>query len=143
MSEEVARKKKKRKKERAEAELEGEYEFNQDENRVVHGAASWVKALAFTLFAQAVLKVLDIAKSPVLAGATIIVYAVLGGAFLKAGQSLSEVVDTQGSDVSHMMHALQELGRAFQIRIIAMVLAAAALAVAIVLVVVSGPASLP
>jgi hypothetical protein len=48
-----------------------------------------------------------------------VVMLVVGLTFVGVGNSLRDVVRTQGNDIAHLMHAMQKLGTAFTIQSIA------------------------
>jgi hypothetical protein len=101
----------------------GNYEFNDYENSVIGKTAGRAKlwgiistvigALELCLGCGAV-------ASPTLATyiPTGIISLVVGITFIGVGNSLKSVVDTSGSDLMHMMQALEKMGTAFMIQII-------------------------
>ncbi len=94
----------------------GEYEFTTLENQTVDKAATWTKILAIVMIIDGGLA---------LFGCNIIGAAIkiaIGVYFLNAAKALKAVVDTEGSDVTNMMTALDKIGSAFIVRIWVMVI---------------------
>lgn len=88
------------------------HEFGVAENATIGSAATWAKALGVVGFVDVGLEALNLN----IIGAAIALAIAL--AFWKAGSSLSSVVTTQGHDVPHLMHAVQQIGSAFHTRTI-------------------------
>jgi hypothetical protein len=99
--------------------MRGEYEFKESENRIIGKTALWSKILAIVMFVEAGVEILN-NFNVVSAG----IYVVIGIFYLLGGKALKAVVDTEGSDVTLMMSALNKLGTAFLIRIIVTAIAA-------------------
>lgn len=89
-----------------------QYEFSEQENQTIEKCAAWSKALAVLFYFNAALQVINFN----IIG--IAIYVGIGIAFWKASKSLAAVVETQGSDVKHLMDALKALSGAFMIRLI-------------------------
>lgn len=91
----------------------GGYEFNQAENGTISSAALWSRILGIVLIVIGTIGLVN---------CSIIDFALklaVGIFFILGGNALATVVNTQGMDVPHMMTAMQKLGTAFKIRVIA------------------------
>lgn len=89
------------------------YEFNEAENQTIASAALWSRILGIVLivigtFALFNCNIIDFALK-----------LVVGIFMITGGSSLAMVVKSQGTDIPHMMGAMQKLGTAFKIRVIA------------------------
>ena len=105
----------------------GNYEFNDMENQIIDKTASRAKLwgiISTTIGALQVLQSCGAVASPILAISlpTGIVMIVVGVTFMGVGSSLKMVVQTQGNDLMHMMQALQKMGSAFTVQIVAYVI---------------------
>jgi hypothetical protein len=95
----------------------GGYEFSQAENAVIARTARWTRVWGWLwLFCGALLAIIGALNLPggvvtIIFGA---VYLLIGWLFKGAGDSLRAVVDTTGSDIRHLMTALQKLGSVFK-----------------------------
>lgn len=107
--------------------LAREHELGPAENQTIGKAATWAKALAILLFASGALQLLD--GFNVLGAA---VNVIIGYFFWQSGKSLRLVVDSEGSDISHLMNAFDQLRRAFLTRIIVMVVAAVVVSLSLI-----------
>lgn len=87
-----------------------EYEFSEEENTSVERAGAWAKGLGLLSFVHTGLQLLNL--NP----AGLIYHAILGVLFFRGGQSLTEVVETEGNDTQHLLDALDRLGTALWIR---------------------------
>jgi len=94
-----------------------EYEFDALQNATIGSAALWARVLGATLIVVGAASLLNCNI------VTFVLDLVLGIYFLGGGSSLAAVVNTQGNDVTNMMQALQKLGTAFKIRVIATLVA--------------------
>jgi len=110
------------------------YEFNDTENAIIDRAASRAKLWGiistvlgglqcFTSCLAVVNPVLAIALP---AG---IVAVVVGITFMGVGNSLKQVVQTQGNDLMHMMQALDKMGSAFMVQIVCAIVGFALMAI--------------
>lgn len=108
------------------------YEFTTSENKVIRSTGSRVRTWGvFSLIAGAL---------TVLGGSALFLTGEVGGViggiiylllalipifiglkFVRAGRALGAVVGTEGSDIDHLMSAMQNLGAAFRIQIVAAV----------------------
>jgi hypothetical protein len=116
----------------------GNYEFNDMENAVIDKTASRAKLwgiISITIGALECMASCGAVASPGLATnlPTGIVAIVVGISFLGVGNSLKSVVQTQGNDMMHMMQAMQKLGSAFMIQIIATIIGIVLVALIMVL----------
>ncbi len=109
------------------------YEFTPSQNEVLGATARWVGFWAwFAIIGGALMVLGGLFALPagivniVLGG----VYFFVGLSFKGAAASLKSVVGTRGSDVDHLMSAMESLRKAFKIMVI---LTALGIAVAIVL----------
>jgi hypothetical protein len=105
----------------------GNYEFTEAENAIIDKTASRAKTwgiISIVIGSLQLLASLGSVFNKSLLGQAPggIVALVVGITFLGAGTSLKSVVQTQGNDIPHMMMALQKLGSAFFVQIIATIL---------------------
>jgi hypothetical protein len=101
----------------------GSYEFNELENSTIDKTAGRAKLwgiISTTIGALQCLASCGAVASPGMATylPTGIVAIVVGISFLGVGNSLKQVVSTQGNDLMHMMQALEKMGGAFMVQII-------------------------
>jgi hypothetical protein len=101
----------------------GNYEFNEYENSIIDKAASRMKLwgiISTTIGGLQLVGSCGMFASPQLATyfPAGIVAIVVGVTFIGAGTSLKNVVTTQGSDLMHLMQAMQKMSTAFIIQII-------------------------
>jgi hypothetical protein len=101
----------------------GNYEFNEYENSIIDKAASRMKLwgiISTTIGGLQLVGSCGMFASPQLATylPAGIVAIVVGITFIGAGTSLKNVVTTQGSDLMHLMQAMQKMSTAFIIQII-------------------------
>jgi len=112
----------------------GAYEFNDTENAIIDKAASRAKlwGIISTVIGglQCVMSCFAFA-SPLLATNFItgVVAIVVGIVFMGVGNSLKQVVQTQGNDLMHMMQALDKMGSAFMVQIVCAIVGFALLVV--------------
>ncbi len=112
----------------------GVYEFNDTENAIIDRAASRAKlwGIISTVLGglQCFMSCFAIA-SPLLATnlPTGIVAIVVGITFMGVGNSLKQVVRTQGNDLMHMMQALDKMGSAFMVQIVCAIVGFALMAI--------------
>jgi hypothetical protein len=116
----------------------GSYEFNAVENGIIDKTAS--RAKLFGIISAVIGGLQVIASCGMVANASLaaqlptgIIALVVGVTFVGVGNALKSVVQTQGNDLMHLMQALQKLGSAFMIQIIAWVIGAVAIAVVMVI----------
>jgi hypothetical protein len=101
----------------------GNYEFNDYENLVIDKTASRAKLwgiISTVIGALQIMGSCGMFASPQLATylPSGIVAIVVGVTFIGAGNSLKNVVTTQGNDLMHLMQAMQKMSAAFIIEII-------------------------
>jgi hypothetical protein len=102
------------------------YEFGASENASIGGAARWIGIFAwFGIVGGVLMALAGILTMPVgLVNFAIgAVYVVIGMWFRGAAQSLAAVVTTSGSDISHLMTAIDKLGSAFKAMVVLTALA--------------------
>lgn len=116
----------------------GNYEFNDFENSVIDKTASRAKLWGIISTVIGALQLLG--SCGMVANASYATYLpsgiialVVGITFIGVGNSLKSVVQTQGNDMMHMMQALQKLGSAFMIQIIATIIGIVLVALIMVL----------
>lgn len=116
----------------------GNYEFNDFENSIIDKAAGRAKLWGIISTVIGGLQVLG--SCGMVANASYatwlpqgIIALVVGITFIGVGNSLKSVVQTQGNDLMHMMQALQKLGSAFMIQIIATIIGIVLVALIMVL----------
>lgn len=100
----------------------GNYEFNDTENAIIEKTASRAKLWGWISAVLGVCQILG-GTCGALASPGLVMYLpygivalIVGISFVGVGNSLRQVVNTQGSDVMHMMQALQKLGGAFLVQ---------------------------
>ncbi len=93
------------------------YEFTVPQNAIIQKTATYAKV--WGIF-SIVLGAMQILVALFLPG---IVSIVIGTVFIGVAGSLKAVVVTEGNDIDHMMAALQKLGNAFLIQVVATVAA--------------------
>ena len=98
------------------------YEFTVPQNAIIQKTATYVKLWGiFSIVLGAMQILVGMASwAQVPAG---IVSIVIGTVFIGVAGSLKAVVVTEGNDIDHMMAALQKLGNAFLIQVIATIAA--------------------
>ena len=101
----------------------GNYEFNEMENQIVDKTASRAKLWGIISIVVGSLNCVSscggFAKADLFLNLpTGIVGIIVGVAFLGVGNSLKQVVQTQGNDLMHMMQALQKMSSAFMVQIV-------------------------
>lgn len=102
----------------------GTYEFNAAENDVIARTAARAKLWGMISAVFGAFQLLGSCGMVANAGLAMylplgIIGLVVGVTFMGVGSSLRSVVDTQGSDMPHMMQALQKLTQAFTVQIVA------------------------
>lgn len=109
------------------------YEFTTSENDVIRSTGSRVKTWGvFSLIAGALPALGGVALffrqayvggviPGIIFGLLALIPIFIGLKFVRAGQALGAVVGTEGSDIEHLMSAIQNLGEAFLIQIVAAV----------------------
>lgn len=97
--------------------MSGQYEFNEMENRTIAKVGLWAMVLGVVYFADAALSLVPDFN---VIGAGISV--TIGIFYLLGGRAFRTVVNTEGSDVTHMLSALSKVGIAFLVRIILMLI---------------------
>jgi hypothetical protein len=118
----------------------GNYEFTEAENAIIDKTAGRAKTwgiISIVIGGLQLLASLGAVANPSLLGQAPggIVALVVGISFLGAGSSLKSVVQTQGNDIPHMMLALQKIGSAFFVQIIATIIGVVLLGIIMVLLV--------
>ena len=116
----------------------GNYEFNDFENSVIDKTAGRAKLWGIISTVIGALQLLG--SCGMVANASYATYLpsgiialVVGITFIGVGNSLKSVVQTQGNDMMHMMQAMQKLGSAFMIQIIATIIGIVLVALIMVL----------
>lgn len=115
----------------------GNYEFNDAENVVIDKTASRAKLwgiISTTVGALQVVSSCGMFASPMLGTNFItgIIAIIVGVTFMGVGNSLKAVVNTQGSDLMHMMQALDKMSGAFMVQIVCAIIGFVFLAIAFV-----------
>lgn len=116
----------------------GNYEFNDFENSVIDKTAGRAKLwgiISSVIGALQLLGSCGMVANPSFATylPSGIIALVVGITFIGVGNSLKSVVQTQGNDMMHMMQAMQKIGSAFMIQIIATIVGVVLLAIIMVL----------
>ena len=101
----------------------GNYEFNDSENQIIDKTASRAKLWGIISIVVGSLNCMSscggFAKADMFLNLpTGIVGIIVGVAFLGVGNSLKQVVQTQGNDLMHLMQALQKMSSAFMVQIV-------------------------
>lgn len=116
----------------------GNYEFNDFENSVIDKTAGRAKLWGIISTVIGALQL--VGSCGMVANASYATYLpsgiialVVGITFIGVGNSLKSVVQTQGNDMMHMMQAMQKIGSAFMIQIIATIVGVVLLAIIMVL----------
>ena len=117
----------------------GNYEFNDTENAIIDKTASRAKLwgiISTTIGALQVVASCGAVASPGLATYFItgVIAIIVGVTFMGVGNSLKSVVNTQGSDLVHMMQALDKMSGAFLVQIVCAVIGFVLAAVAFVII---------
>lgn len=112
------------------------YEFTPSQNEVLGSTARWVGYWAwFAIIAGALTALAGVFTLPAGVFNLVIgvVYVLVGLSFKGAAGSLRSVVATSGSDVAHLMSAMDNLRKAFKIMVLLLAIGlAAALVLALV-----------
>ena len=116
----------------------GNYEFNDFENQIIDKTAGRAKLWGIISTVIGALQL--VGSCGMVANASYATYLpsgiialVVGITFIGVGNSLKSVVQTQGNDMMHMMQAMQKLGSAFMIQIIATIIGIVLVALIMVL----------
>ena len=116
----------------------GNYEFNDFENSIIDKTAG--RAKLWGIISTVIGGLQLVGSCGMVANASYATYLpsgiialVVGITFIGVGNSLKSVVQTQGNDMMHMMQALQKLGSAFMIQIIATIIGIVLVALIMVL----------
>ncbi len=88
------------------------YEFNDTENKIISAAALWARILGIVLIVIGTIGLINCSIIDFVLKLLVGIFMILGG------NSLAQVVNTQGMDIPHMTQAIQKLGTAFKIRVI-------------------------
>ena len=117
----------------------GTYEFNDMENAIIEKTASRAKLWGIISIVIGALECMSscgaFASAEYAKNLPVgIVGIVVGISFLGVGNSLKQVVQTQGNDSMHMMQALQKMSGAFMIQIICAIVGFALYIIAAVLI---------
>lgn len=117
----------------------GNYEFNDFENSIIDKTAG--RAKLWGIIAAVIGSLQILGSCGMVANASYATYLpngivelVVGITFIGVGNSLKSVVQTQGNDMMHMMQAMQKLGSAFMIQIIATIVGIVLIGIIMVLV---------
>lgn len=105
------------------------YEFTPAQNKVVQSTGSRVKIWGVFSLISGGLTVLGAVAlfftgevagivAGIIYGLIALIPIYLGLNFVRAGRALGAVVETEGSDIDHLMGALQNLGTAFLIQVV-------------------------
>lgn len=118
----------------------GHYEFNAYENAILAKTASrarfWGGISATLGLLQMMASCGMVARAELAAQLPLgLIGVIVGFTFVGVGNSLRSVVTTRGSDVSHLMQAMQKLGSAFMVQAVCTVLAFVAAAIVLVVAV--------
>lgn len=113
-----------------------QHEFTPEQNTILQKAATWTALFAWIMIGCAILMALGglLSGEAGSIGALIAaaIYFTIGLTFRGAAQSMQAVVHTSGSDIDHLMTALDKLGSAFKVMGIVFLVGAVASVVATV-----------
>ena len=88
------------------------YEFSSVENETIGGIGKWSKTLAILLFIEGGFALLN---------GDVVEFACslfIGLALYRAAGAFTLIVDTEGSDIDHLLTAMEQVGNALLVRII-------------------------
>ncbi|MFO0734365.1 MAG: DUF5362 family protein [Labilithrix sp.] len=116
----------------------GNYEFNEYENSIIDKAASRAKLwgiISTVIGALYLLGSCGMVANPGLASylPSGIVSIVIGITFMGAGNSLKQIVTSQGNDMMHLGQAMQKMSTAFMIQIVCAIIAFALVVLVVLL----------
>lgn len=110
------------------------YEFSPSQNEVIASLASYMKIVGIVSFIGGVLLIVSgavqIGKGGVAALIQGVLALVIGGLTVHASREFRQIVDTQGSDIGHLMTALGALRSLYRLQVILLCIAIAILALA-------------
>ncbi len=115
-----------------------EYEFDGNENEVIGGLAGWMAVVGVIMGIFGLLQVvLGMAALGSMAGILTVGEGVcmmlIGGWVLGASRSFKDIVTTQGSDITLLMHALRKLRSAYTLQGVLLIVACLLIVVVIFL----------
>ena len=117
-----------------EAHAQGPYEFGERENAVVGETATWVRYWSLIAIVGGVLMLIGGVFTLGSGGFVQLVlgaiYIFVGVTFKGSAAALRSVVETTGDDVGHLMTALDKLGTAFKVMVVAVAIGIALAVVA-------------
>lgn len=118
------------------------HEFGPHENDVIDRAGTWIGYWSWIAILSGVLLGIGALVSEDPVGSVIMgtIYVIVGAYFRGAAASMKEVVTTAGSDVAHLMTALDKLAAAFKVMVL-LVFIGVVLALVVALVVALGVAA--
>jgi hypothetical protein len=115
--------------------MANQYEFNQGENAVFSTLASSMKFVAIALMVLGALSILLVLTGDFSTLVSGVVYIFIGIWTRSAANSIRAVVDTEGSDIMHLMNAMGDLNKLYNLQkwllIIGLVLIAVVFALAV------------
>lgn len=95
-----------------------QYEFTADQNVVIGGLAGKMKLVAIFLVTIGILSAMvNWVQGSIITGLILgLVYALIGVWTFDAARSFRKIVDTQGSDISHLIDALKDMRRIYTLQ---------------------------
>jgi hypothetical protein len=93
-----------------------EYEFNQGENAVFSSLASGMKFVGIALMVLGALSILLALAGDFGAAVSGVIYLLIGIWTRSAANSIRAIVDTEGSDIMHLMNAMGDLKKLYTLQ---------------------------
>jgi hypothetical protein len=87
-----------------------QYEFSENDNAVIGSLASKMLFVGIAVLVASVIVIIaGISRRDAVLGVTSLIYACIGSLTIAAARSFRKVVQSQGSDISYLMTALDDL----------------------------------
>ena len=96
----------------------GPYEFSSEDTALFGALTRWMRFLALLLIILALLKASSILRGDVTAALVMILYTVTGAWTFRTARSFRRIVDSEGSDISHLMAALGGLNDVLTVAVV-------------------------
>ena len=92
------------------------YEFNDHENSQFSTLASSMKFVGLVIIIMGGLNLISIISGNIPGVITGVILIAIGIWTRKAGSSMAEIVNTEGHDISHLMNAITNLGKLYNLQ---------------------------
>ena len=92
------------------------YEFNDHENSQFSTLASSMKFVGLVFIIMGGVNLISILSGNIPEVITGVIFIAIGIWTRKAGNSMAEIVDTEGHDISHLMNAITNLGKLYNLQ---------------------------